>query len=290
MNSRRNFLKQTSLAAAGILIMPTFACKAQQKRIGIQLYSLREELPKDVTGVIRKIADTGYKQVETFGYSLKDKFWGLDPKAFKNLLDENSLKAPSGHYGMDKFFTDGSTEELKSYIEAANAIGSEYVTVPYLGEPLRKDLDGYKKVAAGLNQAAELCKAAGLKLAYHNHDFEFQPHGDTNGYQVMLKETDPNLVQFELDLYWIYRSGQDPVKLFTENPGRFPLWHVKDMDKVNPKINTEVGSGSIDFKKLFESTKLAGLQYPFLEQENFSMDPYESIKKSYNYINTELVR
>ena len=289
MNSRRTFIKQVSMATAGVLLMPSFACAAPKKRIGIQLYSLRDQLPKDVKGVIRKVAEAGYKEVETYGYSVKDKFWGLEPAAFKSLLDENGLKAPSGHYGMDKFFTDGSTDELKTYIDASKIVGGEYISVPYLGDALRKNLDDYKKVAAGLNKAAELCKASGLKLTYHNHDFEFQPYGETNGYQVMLKETDPKLVQFELDLYWIVRSGHDPVKLFNENPGRFPLWHVKDMDKANPKINTEVGSGSIDFKKIFENAKLAGLEYPFLEQENFSIDPFESIKKSYNYINTELV-
>ncbi|MET3114242.1 sugar phosphate isomerase/epimerase [Pedobacter sp. CG_S7] len=290
MNSRRAFIKNTSFAAAGALLIPTFACSSPKKRIGIQLYTLRETLPKDVKGVIRKVADAGYKEVETYGYSLQNKFWGLDPKAFKSLLEENGLKAPSGHYGMDKFFTDGSTEELKSYIEATKIVGGEYISVPYLGEGLRKDVDGYKRVAAGLNKAAELCKASGLKLTYHNHDFEFQPHGDTTGYQVMLKETDPKLVHFEIDLYWVVRAGHDPIAMFKENPGRFPLWHVKDMDKAKPTINTEIGSGSIDFKRIFDNAKIAGLEYPFLEQENFSLDPFESIKKSYNYINTELVR
>ena len=292
MNSRRNFLKLSGLAAAGLLISPSFACSpaaAKQKRIGIQLYSLREQLPKDVKGVIKQVAQAGFKEVETYGYSLKDKFWGLSPEEFSSLLKDNGLTAPSGHYGMDKFFTDGSTEELKSYIEAANVIGGKYITVPYLGDALRKDLDGYKAVAAKLNQAAELCKASGLKLAYHNHDFEFKPYGDKTGYQILLSETDPKLVQFVLDLYWVVRSGNDAQKLFTENPGRFPMWHIKDMDKADQKLNTEIGTGSIDFKKIFASAKLAGLEYPFLEQENFKIDPFKSIQDSYNYINTELV-
>jgi sugar phosphate isomerase/epimerase len=293
MNSRRNFIKQASIAAAGVVLIPSFACSpagAAEKRIGIQLYSLRDLLPKDVKGVIKKVAQAGYKQVETYGYSVEGKFWGLAPADFSSLLKDNGLTAPSGHYGLDKFFTDGDTEDLKAYIDASKVIGGEYITVPYLGDNLRKDIDGYKSVAAKLNQAAELCKASGLKLAYHNHDFEFQKHGDTTGYEVMLKETDPNLVKFELDLYWVMRSGNDPKKLFTENPGRFPMWHVKDMDKADEALNTEVGTGSIDFKKIFEDAKLAGLEYPFLEQENFKIDPYESIKTSFNYINTELVR
>ncbi len=289
MNSRRDFIKMTGLAAAGALLLPTYACSSPKKNIGLQLYSLRDQLPKDVKGVIKRVAETGYKEVETYGYSVAQQFWGLTPKEFKMLLNENDLKAPSGHYDMDKIFVDGSTEDLKSYIEAANTIGNEYLTVPYLGENLRKSLDDYKKVAAGLNTAAELCKASGLNLAYHNHDFEFIKYDGNTGYQIILTETDPKLVKLELDLYWVHRSGVDPIQLFKDHPGRFPMWHIKDMDKADPKLNTEIGSGTIDFKKIFENRDLAGLKYPFLEQENFSLDPYESIKKSFNYINTELV-
>lgn len=290
MKSRRIFIKQAGLAAAGVFLMPSLAFKPSKKKIGIQLYTLREQLPKDVKGVIRKVADAGYTEVETYGYSLKDKFWGLDAHAFKALLSENGLKAPSGHYGIDHFIQTGNTEELKSYIEAANITGGSYITVPWLGEELRKNLDDFKKIAAKLNQAAELCKASGLKLAYHNHDFEFKAYGDTHGYNILLKETDPKLVRFELDLYWVVRSGQDPVKLFEAHPGRFPMWHVKDMDKVNPKTNTEVGNGSIDFKKIFAQSKLAGLKHAFLEQENnYVPDAFGSIKKSYDYISRELI-
>ncbi|HEY0175010.1 MAG TPA: TIM barrel protein, partial [Pedobacter sp.] len=168
MNSRRNFIKMAGLAAAGAAIAPSFAFAAPAKTVGIQLYSLRVELPKDVHGTIAKIAEAGYKEVETFGYSVKDKFWGLDPKAFKKLLSANGLTAPSGHYGMDKFMTDGNAEELKTYIEAANTIGSSYIVVPYLGENLRKTPDDWKKLAAKLNEASVICKASGLKLGYHN--------------------------------------------------------------------------------------------------------------------------
>jgi len=290
MNSRRTFIKQTGLAAAGVLLMPSLAFKPSKKKVGIQLYSLRDQLPKDVKGVIRKVAEAGYKEVETYGYSVKDKFWGLDPKAFRSLLNETGLKAPSGHYGMDNFIQTGNAEELKTYIEAANIVGGSYITVPWLGDELRKDLDGFKNVAAKLNQAAELCKASGLKLAYHNHDFEFKSHDGKTGYDVLLKETDPKLVQFEMDLYWVVRSGNDPVKLFEEHSGRFPMWHVKDMDKADPSHNTEVGNGSIDFKEIFKHSKLAGLKHAFLEQENnYVPDPFESIKKSYSYISSQLM-
>jgi len=292
MNSRRSFIKNAGIAAAGAMILPSFACSAlaaPKRKIGLQLYSMRELLPKDVRGTIAKIAEAGYNEVETYGYSVKDKFWGLDPKSFKALLDQHGLTAPSGHYGMDPFIQIGDQEALKSYIEAAKIVGGEYITVPYLGDDLRKTQDDWKKVAGRLNEASAICKAGGLKLAYHNHNFEFVKFGETTGYDILLKETDPNAVKFELDLYWVVRSGNDPVKLFTDHPGRFPMWHVKDMDKANNTINTEVGSGTIDFKKIYENAKLAGLEHLIVEQENFALDPYVSIKQSADYIKKNII-
>jgi len=289
MNSRRNFIKLAGLAAAGAAIAPSFAFAAPAKTVGIQLYSLRVQLPKDVNGTIKKVAEAGYKEVETFGYSVKDGYWGLDPKSFKNLLLENGLTAPSGHYGMDKFLGGGSSDELKTYVEAANIIGSSYIVVPYLGDSLRKNEDDWKKLAGKLNEASVICKASGLKLGYHNHNFEFEKVGDTTGYEILLKGTDPKAVQFEMDLYWVVRSGNDPAKLFAEHPGRFPMWHVKDMDKADHTINTEVGSGTIDFKAIYKHAKLAGLKHLIMEQENFSIDPYVSIKQSADYIKKEIL-
>lgn len=291
MNSRRTFLKHAGIAAAGAIVLPSFACSAlaPTKTVGLQLYSLREQLPKDVRGTMAKVAEAGYKEVETFGYSLNGKFWGLDPKAFKNLLLEHGLTAPSGHYGMDKFLADGNQEDLKNYIEAANTVGGEYIVIPYLPDNLRKTADDWKKLAEKMSEAAVICKANGLKLGYHNHNFEFDKYGETTGYDILLKGTDPKAVQFELDLYWVVRSGNDPVKLFTDHPGRFPMWHVKDMDKANNTINTEVGSGTIDFKKIYQSAKLAGLKHLIVEQENFSLDPYVSIKQSADYIKKNII-
>lgn len=289
MNSRRIFLKQAGIAAAAGLILPSFACVKSSKAIGLQLYSLREVLPQDPRGVIAKVAAAGYKEVETYGYSPKDGFWGLEPKVFKNLLIEHGLTAPSGHYGIDTYISDGNEDELKAYIAAASAIGNTYLTVPYLGDKLRQNADDYKKVATKLNKAAELCKASGLKVAYHNHDFELQPWGDTTGLEIMLKETDPKLVDFEMDIYWVVRSGKDPIKMFEAYPGRFSMWHVKDMDKANKEKNTEVGNGSIDYKSIFKHAKQSGLKHIIMEQENFDMEPFASIKQSNEYIKNELL-
>lgn len=291
MNSRRAFIKTAGMAAAGALLLPdlTFAA-GTNKTVGLQLYSLREYIGKDVKGVIEKIAKAGYKEVETYGYSAKGGYWGFDAKTFKKLLADNGLKAPSGHFGgMDTFLKTGNADELKQGIEGAAATGMNYFTVPYLGDDVRANLEDYKKIAAKLNELAEWCKSSKLQLAYHNHNFEFDKHGNKTGYEVMLTETDKNLVKFEMDLYWVVRSGNDPIALFNKYPGRFPMWHIKDMDKANHGINTEVGTGAIDFKAIYKHAKQAGLKHPIVEQENFAIDPYVSIKKSFDYINRQLV-
>ncbi len=144
--------------------------------------------------------------------------------------------------------------------------------------------------AQRLNEAGELTKKAGIQMAYHNHDFEFKDFGGQTGYDILLKETDPKLVKMEMDIYWIVRGGTDPVTLFKKHPGRFALWHVKDMDKANPKLNTEIGTGSINFRKIFANAKLAGLDYAFVEQENFKIDPYQSIAQSAVYLKQALLK
>ncbi|MCA1919633.1 MAG: sugar phosphate isomerase/epimerase [Flavobacterium piscis] len=287
MITRRNFIINTSLAAATVLALPSLAFTMDKKEIGLQLYTLRDELPNDVKSTLEKVAKAGYKTVETYGFSIKDQFWGLSPIELKKILDANNLKAPSGHYNLGSFLYDGNLEEVKAAIEAAQILKNEYLTVPWVDEPFRND---FHKIAARLNEAGKMCAAAGLKLAYHNHDFEFQKHNGITGYEILLKETDQDLVSFELDLYWVVRSGNDPVKLFKENPGRFKLWHVKDMDKVNPALNTEIGSGSVDFKTIFKEVKQSGMKHFFVEQENnYNPNAFEAIKTSCDFILKELI-
>jgi sugar phosphate isomerase/epimerase len=291
MIKRRDFLINSGLALGAIAIAPSFAFSAKKQNIGLQLYSLRESFPKDVKGVLEQVAKAGFKEVETYGFSLKDGFFGTSAKDFKTILSDNGLKATSNHFDFNGYLENGSTESVKAYIETANLLGSEYVTVPWVLPNLRgKNVDDYKKLALKVNQAAELCKASGLKLAYHNHDFEFAKFGDTNGYEVLLKNTDKGLVDFELDLYWVVRSGNDPLKLFKENPGRFTMWHVKDMDKSDPKLNTEIGKGSIDFKAIFAEAKLSGMKHFFVEHEtNYYPNPMESVKASCAYVEKYLI-
>jgi sugar phosphate isomerase/epimerase len=291
MINRKQFLKQVGLLSAGALAMPYLTKAAPNKKVGLQLYSLRNQLPNDVKGVIAKVAAAGYAEVETFGYTKSAGFWGLDAKAFNALLKSNGLTTPGGHYGMEQYFTNGSTDDLKTYIDAAHSTGQTYIVCPHLGVEYRKTADDLKKVASKLNAIGQLFKSEGLKLAYHNHDFEFISVEGSTLYDVILKETDPQLVKLEMDIYWVVRAGYDPVTLLNQHPGRYVMVHIKDMDKQDHKLNTEIGSGIIDFKTIIPAAKKAGVTNYILEQENYiDIDPYISIAKSAAYIKNNLLR
>ena len=290
MITRRNFIITTSLATTAVLALPSLAFTMNKKEIGLQLYTLRDELPKDVKGVLETVSKAGFSTVETYGFSIKDQFWGLSAVELKKILDQNTLKSVSGHYNLGSFLVDGNTTELIAAIEAAKVLNQEYLTIPWVDEPFRRNIEDYKKIAQRLNEAAKMCYKSGLKMAYHNHDFEFQKHDGVTGFEILLKETDKNLVYFELDLYWVVRSGNDPLQLFQQNPGRFKLWHVKDMDNAYQALNTEIGSGSIDFKSIFKEAKQSGVRHIFVEQENnFAVNALQSIKTSFDFIAKELL-
>jgi sugar phosphate isomerase/epimerase len=293
MTTRRSFLKQSALVGAGAMLSPAFASAAAKpfSRIGLQLYSLRADLPKDVRGVIGKIAKAGYTDVETYGYSLKDKFWGLTPKEFTKLLKDNGMINSSGHYGVEQLVTTGSMEDIKSYIDAAKIMESKYIVAPYLNAEVRKTADQWKGIADKLNKAGELCKSSGLRMAYHNHNFEFDKLADGSmGYDILLQQTDPKLVSFEMDLYWVVRAGHDPIKLFKEHPGRFVMWHVKDMNKTDPTEQTQVGDGRIDFKSIFAQAKLSGVKSFFVEQEDhYVPNPVGAVATSAAFLKKNLM-
>lgn len=291
MIKRRDFLINSGLAISALAIAPSLAFTTKKSNIGIQLYTLRESLPKDVKGVLEQVSKAGYKEVETYGFSIKEGFFGTSPKEFKSILNDNGLKCPSGHYDFSSLMKDNSKDFLKASIETANILESEYVVVPWFPAELRgTSSDDYKKIALKINEAAILCKQAGLKIAYHNHDFEFEKFGNITGYDVLLKETDKNLVDFEMDLYWVVRAGHDPLQFFKDHPGRFTMWHVKDMDNSDSDLNTEIGKGKVDFKSIFVKAKLSGVKHFYVEQEtNYTPNPLESIKKSFNYVSKELI-
>ncbi len=278
---RGAFLKQSAILSAGILAMPEMAFGKSQKT-GLQLYTLRESIAKDVPGVFSQISKAGYSELEMFGLSAENKFFGHTVKEIAELLKQNNLVSPSGHYMPEKFlFNNGNGDDVKNLCDVANQLGNSYVIIPYLSEEKRNSIDKYKLLAGRMNKAGEICKAANLQLAYHNHDFEFINFSGEHGYDILLKNTDSNLVKMEMDLYWVVRAGYDPIALFNAHPGRFHLWHVKDMNKNDKTQNTEVGNGSLDFKSIFDNAKLAGVKHYIVEQENnYVPDFYGSIATS----------
>lgn len=288
MTNRRIFLQQAAVIGAGVMANPVDLFSKPNQKVGLQLYTLRNQISKDVRSVIAKVSDIGFREVETYGYSLKGGFWGLNIKEFRSLLKSHGLKSPSGHYNFEPYLGVDNLDSLKENIEAAKGIGQKYLTVPYLSEPLRKNLDSYKVLASKLNQAAILARKAGLQLVYHNHDFEFKDFNGTTGYDILLRETDPSDLKFELDIYWTVKAGKDPIALFQQNPGRYVMWHVKDMDRTD-KSYTEVGSGTIDYKQIFAKAKLSGMKHFFVEQDVIKIDPYQSITRSFQHVKSNIL-
>jgi sugar phosphate isomerase/epimerase len=284
-NSRRSFLRSMGLLTLGAALPSLYSFEPPHRKIGLQLYTLRNIMTDaNLHEVLASIAAIGYRELEIFGYDEKTKFWGRDPRAFKKLLRSYGLKAPAAHIGFQAFLTSHDIPGFKKICKAAQQVGNKYIVVAWLEEPYRSNAADYRLIAKKLNQAAQIARAFNLKLLYHNHDFEFKAiEGTTTGYDILLQETDNHQVQMELDLYWCAKAGVDPLKLFQRYPGRFPLWHIKDMDAVS-KDFTEVGKGTIDFVAIFKAARLAGLQHFFVEQDEIKGDTWQSIRESYHYL------
>lgn len=294
MTTRRTFLKTTSMASAAFFVKPS-GFRFKQSYIGLQLYTVRAAMDKDPVATLANVAEIGYNSVEGATYSGSQKFYGMNPVAFAAELKKNKLIMPSCHYrlGEDK---QGGKDIAGSIlhgwdkaVDDAKAAGLKYMVCAWLSPAERGNIDHYKLLAEHLNTAGETCKKAGIQMCYHNHDFEFIEDNGQLPYDVLLSNTHPDLVKFEVDLYWVTKAGQDPVAIFKAHPGRFPLWHVKDMDNTPKHAFTEVGNGIIDFKNIFKYADTAGLKYFFVEQDVTPGDPFDSIKQSIAYVKKNLV-
>ncbi len=293
MTTRRSFIKSTSLLSASILLAPT-DFKLKSSLIGLQLYTVRDAMQKDPADTLSKVAKIGYNSVEGATYTGTQKFYGMEAADFSKLLKTNRLVMLSSHYRLGEEQPKGGVvkgtilHEWDKAVDDAAAVGLKYMVCAFLAPDERGTLDHYKQVADQLNIAGERCKKSGIQLCYHNHNFEFIKQGDTYPYDILLG-TDKNLVKMEMDIYWVTKAGQNPIKLFSENPGRFPLWHLKDMDKTPEQGFSEIGNGIIDFREIFRHKKEAGLQYFFVEQDKCPGSPFDSIAQSFSYIKKNLV-
>ena len=274
---RRAFLGST----AAVALVSRFGWAASEHRIekvGLELYTVRDLLSKDLEGTLAKVAKIGYKEVEFAGYLNDLPNLKPAPKRAREILDGDGLTAPSAHVAYKIL----SPEIWPKAVEISKILGHEYLVNPSIGRELTKTSDGWKRAAETFNRAGEESLKSGIQLAYHNHVEEFKALPDGKlPYDILLSESDPKLVKMELDLGWAHEAKVDPLAYFEKYPGRFPLVHVKDFDKNG--MMTEVGSGVIDWKAIFAKADLAGIKHYFVEHDQ-PMMPMESIQKSYAYL------
>jgi len=277
--NRRTLLRNLAFGLGGGFLLDNLSItgraggKKKLSKIGLQLYTVRRDLERDFEGTLRQVAALGISEVEFAGY------FGQKAERIKALLKNLDLASPSAHV---------STETLRGglakAIEDAKIIGHKYLVLGYLPEEERKSRDDYKKLVELLNKAGEECLKSGLQFAYHNHDFEFKALENKLPYDLILAETDARNVKMELDLYWISKAGFEPLTYFEKYPKRFPLVHVKDMDATPKKSFTEVGRGTLDFKKIFSKSDAAGIRHFFIEQDETPAEPVKSVEISLKYL------
>lgn len=313
MATRRKFIQRSGAFALGSLLIPQlgkstlFSLRKSYPPIGLQLYTLGNLMTTDTKGTLEKLAAIGYKEVESAG-SQKGNFYGYKPKEFAAMVKDAGMHWRSAHVGgasfkrgdimkMAKNAEDSAriekylekmkdapkpqnlTDNYQQLADDAAEGGLSYLVCSSI--PVNT-LDEIKTAVEVFTKSGEACKKNGVQFAYHNHVTEFDEVEGTRPFDYILNHTDKDLVKMELDLGWATKAKQDPVELFKLHPGRFPLWHVKDLDKTTMEP-TEVGSGYIDFKRIFDNAKESGMKYFFVEQDG-APHPLEDVSKSYNYL------
>lgn len=277
---RRAFLRTVTAVGLGGLALP--ACARGESasspgdrldRIGVQLYTVRERMRRSVPETLRAVAELGYREVETHD------LFGLSPERFRAELDRVGLVSPAGHVPLQEI-----RENPGATLGAARTLGQRWVIVPWIDEAQRTP-DGYRELAEALNRFGAASRDRGIRAGYHNHEFEFLPlEGGISGFDLLLAETDPALVDFELDLFWAVKGGSDPLTLFQQHPGRFPLCHVKDMADIGGEQRmVAVGQGEIDFARIFGQGEQAGLRHFFVEHDN-PPDSLASLRTSIEHL------
>jgi sugar phosphate isomerase/epimerase len=291
--SRRTFLKKSALAVAGTTLFSNelFAGKRAPEVLGVQLYSVRDDMKKDALGTLKQISAIGYKNVEHANY-VDRKFYGYSPTDFKKILNDNGLKMPSGHTKFGKEHWDEAkndfTDAWKYTVEDAATVGQQYVISPWLDESLRKNTDELKHFLELFNKNGELCQKSGTKFGYHNHNFEFDTMIEGKRlYDVILASTDPKLVAQQMDIGNMYGAGGRPLELLKQYPGRFELLHVKDEIKsstgdMNGYESTKLGTGVIQVKDVLDLARKSGTAYYIIEQESYQGNsPIDAVKEDF---------
>jgi sugar phosphate isomerase/epimerase len=300
--NRRKFLQHAGTLALGTVALSSKASSLLNFRlqhpVGLQLFTVFGIIDDDVKGTLTKIAAIGYKEMES-AFGKKPGYYGMTPVEFKAMVNDLGMtwkshhvlgapfklpkgyKMPNGADGKPMVFPPmrNLRDNMQQLVDEAAAGNLEYLVCANIPTGT---LDELKASIETLNKTGEATKKAGIQFCYHNHDMEFKDVEGKIPYDLLLSETDPNYVKMELDLCWVTKAGKDPVELFKANPGRFPLWHVKDL-AANRTDPAPVGSGVVDFKRIFENQEIAGMKHFFVEHD-MPKDAFASIKSSYDYI------
>ena len=284
MYNRKKFLQLGTAAAGALALSPlsdSFSIGDDTRKLktfGLQLYTLRDDLPKDPKGVLQQVASFGYRQIESYE-GPNGMFWGMSNMDFKKYMDDLGMKIIASHSDINKDFE-------KKAAEAA-AIGMKYLICPWLGP--QKTIDDYKKAADTFNKKGEICKSNGIRFAYHNHDYSFKPIDGQLPQDVMMSMTDPSLVDYELDMFWVVTAGEDVEGWLKKYKNRFRLCHVKDRSKTagtnNGQNSVDLGTGSINWPSVLKTAKENGMEYFIVEQEYYpASTPMKSAEANAEYM------
>lgn len=277
--NRREFMNSVSAAIAAASVGNTAACRSAtadlttDHAVGIQLYTVRSLMSANPEGTLAALAEIGYGEVELAG--LNDQ----SARAFRDMLDRTGLKAPASHIAIGQLRT-----SLAKTLDDAATLGNQWLVVPWIDDAERTRT-GYEAIAADFNRFAAELEKQGLGFGYHNHDFEFKPVDGMIPFDLLLERTDPALVKFEIDLFWMRKGERDPLDYVARYPGRFPMVHVKDMAADGRMVN--VGAGVLDFARIFAQAERAGIQHYFVEHDN-PPSPLEDARVSYQAVHSLL--
>jgi len=297
--NRRDFLKVSAASALGMMVLSPYGCSTgavdrKSFGVGLQLYSIRDAMEADVPGSLKKVSDLGYKYVELASYS-DGKFYGYAPAEFKKMVNDLGLEVLSSHTQVENA---GITlDKAKIMADAHAELGAQYCIQPWVEEADR-NIESYKKMIGDLNEMGRIVKEVGIQFGYHNHNFEFENiDGVVPYYDLFMPEMDADLITMEIDFFWVSKAGQDPVEMFKKYPGRFQLFHMKDMytkeapffDVMKDDISA-VGEGVIDFKRIMAAKEIAGMKHLFVEDDNQGNGkPFEALENSINNLTTDIL-
>jgi len=283
MKKRNLFNVLMLIAAVSLTITALNSCAPKGKNIGLQLYSIRDSINKDVPAAIAKVAAMGYKFVEPAGYN-NGMFYKMEPAEFKALLEANKMTMVSSHTGRNAPDSTNYEETMAWWdacIDAHAAAGAKFIVQPSMGRSAYQSLEGLKAYCDYFNEVGAKCNAKGIRFGYHNHSQEFSMKLDSTVviYDYMLENTDPAKVMFEMDLYWTVMGGANPLDYFNKYPGRFELWHIKDKYEIG-------GEGTMmDWPAIWTGAEKSGMQYGVVEVEEYNSDEFTSCKMSYDFLN-----